>query len=98
MPAGILELGSCQGGGTFQLAKRRDVEEIVAIEGRDYNIEKARFVQRLLERDNVSFIEANLETFDLKSLGRFDAVYCVGLLYHLPKPWELLARLKKSAM
>jgi SAM-dependent methyltransferase len=91
----ILELGSCQGGGTFQLAKRTSVEEIVAIEGRDYNIEKARFVQRLLERDNVTFIEANLETFDFTSLGRFDAVYCVGLLYHLPKPWELLARLKE---
>ena len=90
-----MELGSCQGGGTFQLAKRTSVEEIVAIEGRDYNIEKARFVQRLLERDNVTFIEANLETFDLTSLGRFDAVYCVGLLYHLPKPWELLARLKE---
>jgi SAM-dependent methyltransferase len=91
----ILELGSCQGGGTFQLAKHPGVEEIVAIEGRDYNIEKARFVQRLLGLDNVTFIEANLETFDFTSLGRFDAVYCVGLLYHLPKPWELLTRLKE---
>jgi SAM-dependent methyltransferase len=91
----ILELGSCQGGGTFQLAKHPGVEEIVAIEGRDYNIEKALFVQRLLGLNNVTFIEANLETFDFTSLGRFDAVYCVGLLYHLPKPWELLARLKE---
>ena len=91
----ILELGSCQGGGTFQLAKRPGVEEIVAVEGRDYNVEKARLVQRLLGITNVTFVEANLETFDLKSLGRFDAVYCVGLLYHLPKPWELLAKLKE---
>lgn len=90
----ILELGSCQGGGTFQLARRPGVEEIVAIEGRDYNIEKARFVQQLLGLGNVTFIEANLETFDFTSLGRFDAVYCVGLLYHLPRPWELLARLE----
>jgi SAM-dependent methyltransferase len=91
----ILELGSCQGGGTFQLARRTGVDEIVAIEGRDYNIEKARFVQRLLGLSNITFIEANLETFDFTSLGRFDAVYCVGLLYHLPQPWELLARLKE---
>lgn len=89
----ILELGSCQGGGTFQLAKRPGTE-IVAVEGRDYNIAKARFVQRLLGITNVTFIEANLETYDLASLGRFDAVYCVGLLYHLPKPWELLTRLQ----
>lgn len=92
-PRRILELGSCQGGGTFQLAQRPGVTEVVAIEGRDYNIEKARFAQRLLGLTNVTFIEANLETFDFKSLGRFDAVYCVGLLYHLPKPWELLTRL-----
>jgi SAM-dependent methyltransferase len=90
----ILELGSCQGGGTFQLAQRAGVDEVVAIEGRDYNIEKARFAQRLLGLTNVTFIEANLETFDFTSLGPFDAVYCVGLLYHLPKPWELLTRLK----
>jgi SAM-dependent methyltransferase len=94
-PRRILELGSCQGGGTFQLAKRPGVEEIVAIEGRDYNVEKAQFVQHMLGLTNVTFIEANLETFDFKSLGRFDAVYCVGLLYHLPKPWELLTRLKE---
>lgn len=89
----ILELGSCQGGGTFQLAKRPG-SEIVAVEGRDYNIAKARFAQRLLGISEVTFIEANLETYPLASLGRFDAVYCVGLLYHLPKPWELLARLQ----
>ncbi len=89
----ILELGSCQGGGTFQLA-RHPGSEIVAVEGRDYNIAKARFVQRLLGITQVAFIEANLETYPLASLGRFDAVYCVGLLYHLPKPWELLTRLQ----
>jgi SAM-dependent methyltransferase len=92
----ILELGSCQGGGTFQLAKWPGTE-IVAIEGRDYNIEKARFLQRQLGITNVTFIEANLETYDLSSLGRFDAVYCVGLLYHLPKPWELLTKLKDAS-
>jgi SAM-dependent methyltransferase len=93
----ILELGSCQGGGTFQLAQHPGVQEVVAIEGRDYNIEKARFVQPLLGITNVTFVEANLETFDFASLGRFDAVYCVGLLYHLPEPWKLLARLTEAS-
>ena len=93
----ILELGSCQGGGTFQLARHAGVREVVALEGRDYNIEKAKFVQQTLGVSNVKFLEANLETFDFASLGRFDAVYCVGLLYHLPSPWELLARLEPVA-
>ncbi|MGE5193690.1 MAG: class I SAM-dependent methyltransferase [Deltaproteobacteria bacterium] len=93
----ILELGSCQGGGTFQLARHSGVQEVVALEGRDYNLEKAKFVQQILGLSNITFLEANLETFDFASLGRFDAVYCVGLLYHLPSPWELLARLEPVA-
>ncbi len=93
-PRRVLELGSCQGGGTFQLAKHAGVEEVVGLEGRSCNIEKARLVQRALGIVNVRFIEANLESFDLSSLGRFDAVYCVGLLYHLPSPWQLLAKLQ----
>jgi 2-polyprenyl-3-methyl-5-hydroxy-6-metoxy-1,4-benzoquinol methylase len=89
----ILELGSCQGGGTFQLAKNPDVNEIVAIEGRAYNIEKAELVKKVLDIPNVNFIPGDLESFDFTPLGRFDAVYCVGVLYHLPRPWELLAKL-----
>jgi len=89
----ILELGACQGGGTFQLAAHPGVHEVVAIEGRDYHVEKAQFVQKTLGVTNVQFLCENLETFDLTSLGRFDAVYCVGFLYHLPRPWELLRRL-----
>ncbi len=89
----ILELGACQGGGTFQLAKHPGVQEVVAIEGRDYHVEKAQFIQKTLGVTNVQFLCADLETFDLTRLGRFDAVYCVGFLYHLPRPWELLTRL-----
>lgn len=89
----ILELGACQGGGTFQLAAHAGVQEVVAIEGRDYHVEKAQFIQKMLGVTNVKFLCADLETFDLTTLGRFDAVYCVGFLYHLPRPWELLARL-----
>jgi len=89
----ILELGSCQGGGTFQLAKHPGITEIVAIEGRTYNIEKAELVKKVLAIQNVHFILGDLESFDFTPLGRFDAVYCVGVLYHLPNPWELLAKL-----
>jgi SAM-dependent methyltransferase len=92
-PKRILELGSCQGGGTFQLAKHPGVEEVIAIEGRDFNLAKARFVQELLGIRNVRFLQGDLETFNLRALDRFDAVYCVGLLYHLPNPWDILAQL-----
>ena len=43
------------------------------------------------------FAQANLEETDLSSYGKFDAVFCCGLLYHLPKPWELIQRLRSIA-
>jgi 2-polyprenyl-3-methyl-5-hydroxy-6-metoxy-1,4-benzoquinol methylase len=41
-------------------------------------------VQRAFQVADVEFREANLERLDLAEVGRFDAVFCAGLLYHLP--------------
>ena len=41
----------------------------------------------------VELLCVDLETFDLRVLGRFDAVLCSGVLYHLTKPWRLFAAL-----
>lgn len=90
----ILELGSLEGGHTFQLAKQPGVH-ILGIEGRQYNIEKAKFIQRLLGLQNVTFIQANLENIELAPLGIFDAVLCSGILYHLPEPWKLVKEMSK---
>ena len=47
-------------------------------------------MQRQLELSNVTFFEADLETCDLQTLGQFDAVYNVGLLYHVADPFRVL--------
>lgn len=86
----ILELGSFEGGHSVALAHHPGVRRVVAIEARPVNLEKARFIQRVFATENIQFVEANLETIDLTQFGRFDAVFCCGLLYHLPKPWGLL--------
>lgn len=91
----ILELGCMEGGRTVHLA--RHVNHVVAVDGRRRHLNRARFVQELLDLDNITFLEANLETFDVESLGRFDAIYNVGLLYHLPEPWVLLRKLARVA-
>ncbi len=91
----ILELGSLEGGHTFNLASRPPVKHVLGIEGRESNVEKARFVQRLLGVTNVDFVTANLETTDLASFGKFDAVFCSGLLYHLPEPWGLIEQVSR---
>jgi hypothetical protein len=90
----ILDLGSLEGSQTFQLAKRPGTS-VVGIEGRDYNIEKANFIKDLLKAENVKFIQANLENTPLSNFGNFDAVFCSGILYHLPKPWKLIGEIGK---
>lgn len=96
-PRRILELGSLEGAHTIQLAARSGVEEVIAIEGRAANIVKAELVRRALRVSNVKFVQANLEEADLNRFGKFDAVFCVGLLYHLPEPWKLLEQLPRIA-
>jgi SAM-dependent methyltransferase len=86
----ILELGSLEGAHTLSLAEHPGVTRILAVEGREMNLRKARFVQELLRIRNVEFVQANLEQADLAAFGKFDAVFCCGLLYHLPEPWKLL--------
>ena len=86
----ILELGSLEGGHTFALSRRHGVQRVVGIEGRKANVDKARCVQELLGIHNVEFVIGNLESHHLLAAGTFDAVFCVGLLYHLPRPWDLI--------
>lgn len=89
----ILELGSLEGGHTFKLAENWSVKSVLGIEGRQENLEKAAFVQRLLGADKVKFILADLESVDLRPLGPFDVVFCVGVLYHLRRPWRLIEQI-----
>ena len=96
-PRTILELGSLEGAHSFILAQRSGVERVVALEGREANLRKARFVQDLLGIRNVKFEQANLEEADLRRFGTFDAVFCCGLLYHLPEPWRLIEQLPAIA-
>lgn len=86
----ILELGSLEGGHSFALAQNPKVEKVIAIEARAKNIEKAKFVQSLFNDKKVDFVEANLEKTDLTKFGTVDAIFCSGLLYHLPEPWKLI--------
>jgi Methyltransferase domain len=86
----VLELGSLEGGHSFSLARQAGM--VTAIEGREANLRKARLVQRLLGVQNVVFRQADLDGPSLEVAGPFDALFCVGLLYHLQRPWALLDR------
>ncbi len=89
-PRSILELGSFEGAHSLMLAGPKHVERVVGLEGRPENIRRAELVAELLGRGNIEFHQANFEADRLSKYGHFDAVFCAGVLYHLPEPWRLL--------
>ena len=95
--ANILELGALEGAHTFILAERPGVKRVLALEGREVNLRKARLIQNLLQVRNVEFAHANLEERDLSAFGKFDTIFCSGLIYHLPEPWKLIEKLSAIA-
>jgi SAM-dependent methyltransferase len=92
-PKSILELSSFEGGHTVRLARPSHVTRVLGLEGRVENIARARLAMEVLGVDKVEFREVDLDTETLKQFGRFDAVFCAGLLYHLTEPWRLLAEI-----
>jgi SAM-dependent methyltransferase len=76
------------GVGDFSLFLRDSGLRVSALDGRKDNIEEA---QRRVE--NVSFYLANVEDTSLPTLGSFDLVLCVGLLYHLENPFREIRNL-----
>jgi SAM-dependent methyltransferase len=89
----VIELGSLEGGHSFALAQNPAIKRVTAIEGRAINIKKAKLVQEVLGDKKVEFVEDDIEKTDFNKFGKFDAVFCSGLLYHLPRPWELIPKL-----
>jgi SAM-dependent methyltransferase len=93
----ILELGCLEGGHSLALASRPGVEHVTAVDGRPDNIDRANFVKDKLGVRTVEFVLADLNLADLASLGRFDAIFCCGLLYHLSEPWRLVRQMSVVA-
>lgn len=87
----ILELGALEGAHSIALAQRG--ASVVAIEGRQANYQRARWVASILGVETVRFVLADVRTADLAAYGSFDLILNSGLLYHLDAPWALLAHL-----
>jgi FkbM family methyltransferase len=67
----------------------RDLEfEILALDGRVENINEAR-----RRSPGVDFRVADAEDVAIRSLGKFDLVLCLGLLYHLENPFAVIRNL-----
>lgn len=80
----ILDLACLEGLYGIELALHG--AEVVAIEGREANIEKARLAKDILALDNLQLHQDDVRNLCPEKYGSFDVVLCLGLLYHLDEP------------
>jgi hypothetical protein len=66
--------------------------DTVGVEIREANVKKAMFCKDALELANLKFIQGDVREISAESLGKFDAIICSGILYHLQAPdvWQLI--------
>lgn len=77
----VLDLGCLEG--QFSLEFALQGASVVGIEVREANIEKARLLKWAMQIDNVDFVQDDARNISVGKYGRFDAIVCSGLLYHL---------------
>ncbi|HEX8501580.1 MAG TPA: class I SAM-dependent methyltransferase [Pyrinomonadaceae bacterium] len=80
----VLDLGSLEGLYAIELA--RHGARVVAVEAREANIEKMRFAREALSLDRFEIVADDVRNLSAEKYGHFDAVLCLGLLYHLDAP------------
>jgi 2-polyprenyl-3-methyl-5-hydroxy-6-metoxy-1,4-benzoquinol methylase len=78
----LLDLACLEG--LFAVEFARAGATTIGVEIREGHIEKARFAARALGLSNCAFVQADVRK--MPDLGRFDAVLCAGILYHLDFP------------
>lgn len=90
-PIRLLDLGSLEGGLSFEMA--REGWDVTGVEGRESNFEKAELIRGYFGLDNLRFQLRDVKSLDPARDGAFDVILCCGLLYHLDNPFAFLEKL-----
>jgi SAM-dependent methyltransferase len=89
----VLDLGCLEGLYAIEFAARGAA--VVGLEGRERNIERARFARRALGLETLELVLDDVRNLSRAKYGEFDVVLCIGILYHLDSPdvFEFIRRL-----
>lgn len=82
----IADLGCLEGGYTVEFSRMG--MQATGIEVRQSNIENCLHVHKNAGLPNLAF--AKNDVWNLAEYGRFDAMFCCGLLYHLDQPAKFI--------
>ncbi len=85
----IADLGCLEGGYAVEFARMGF--QVLGIEVRDVNIEACNYVKSKTSLSKLEFVKD--DAFNIAKYGRFDAIFCCGLLYHLDSPRHFLETL-----
>ncbi|MGC4060457.1 MAG: class I SAM-dependent methyltransferase [Aquabacterium sp.] len=77
----VLDLACLDGLFSIEFAKQG--AETVGIEIRDANVKKALFCKEAIGLPNLTFAQDDVRNISVERYGRFDAIVCSGILYHL---------------
>jgi SAM-dependent methyltransferase len=78
----ILDLGCLDGIFSIEFAKHG--ANTIGVDVREANIKKAAFCKEALGLHNLEFHLDDVRKLSVQSYGKFDAIVCSGILYHLP--------------
>jgi SAM-dependent methyltransferase len=88
-PARVADLGCLEGG--YAVTFARAGYDVVGIEGKPGNFATCQWVADQMQLPNLRFVLDDVR--NIRSHGRFDAVLCAGLVYHLDEPVAFLRTL-----
>jgi SAM-dependent methyltransferase len=78
----ILDLGCSDG--MFSIEFALHGADTIGVEAREANIKKAMFSKEVLNLKNLEFRQEDIRKISVASYGKFDAIICSGVFYHLP--------------
>ena len=81
--------------GGFAVEFARAGFETLGLEVRESNFAACQHVKRHLDLPNLSFVRD--DAWNLARYGRFDVVFCCGLLYHIERPVAFIHMLSELA-
>jgi SAM-dependent methyltransferase len=85
----IADLGCLEGGYAVEFARMGF--QVLGIEVRESNIAACNYVKSQTDLPNLEFVRDN--ALNIATYGKFDAIFCCGLLYHLDRPLQFLETL-----
>lgn len=87
----IADLGCLEGGHSVEIARLGF--NVTGFEVRESNMAACQFVKNRVNLKNLNFVKDDV--WNIEKYGKFDAVFCLGLLYHLDKPVSFINMLSR---